>query len=430
MDINRKTAFFILTDVESKKAYSNIAANKYIKKLSPPNQPFVRELAYGTLRRKLYLDYIIGNFVRTPIAKTGLHELTLLRMGLYQIVFMDSVPDYAAVDECVQLASMYAKGREGFVNGVLRQFLRDKEYVELPDRKEDEIRYLSLKHSYLPWIVETIRKDYGADRVESILEAGNRPPLLNIRANTLITSRDDLNRRLTKRGVYVENSENYDNMLRVKGDMLLGGRFYHSGLYSPQGEASVAAVKALDPQPGETIVDVCAAPGGKTMAIGEAMGNIGSIYALDIYKRKLFKINEEAQRLGITNINSWSWDSTRPDPDLVGKADRVLADVPCSGLGIVRKKPEIKYKEWDIDMELLPRKQKDILRASASYVKPGGVLLYCTCTILRRENNEVIKAFLRNNKDFSVEYVKQLLPDTDDTDGFFICKLRRKESLV
>ncbi|MDR0357681.1 MAG: 16S rRNA (cytosine(967)-C(5))-methyltransferase RsmB [Clostridiales Family XIII bacterium] len=429
MDINRKTAFYIVRDVENKKAYSHIAANNHINRLKPSNRPFVRELAFGVIRQKMYLDYVIGNFVKTPTEKLNVADLSLLRMGLYQIIFMNSVPDYAAVNETVEMAGRYAKGREGFVNGVLRQYLRDRDYVTLPERDEDETRYLSVKYSYEPWIVKMWLDDFGAEDAEKLLAAGNEIPPLTIRVNTLMTDRDDLSERLTARGYEVSPLDGVPNMLCVKGEEVIGGRFYKSGLYSIQDEGSLCAVRVLDPKPGETVVDVCAAPGGKTMAIAEAMNNKGRISAIDLYKRKLYLIREQAKRLGVTIVDTWSWDATRADSDLADTADRVLVDAPCSGLGTVRKKPEIKYKKWDDEMEDLPLKQRDILAASSKYVKPGGVLVYAVCTVSRRESQQVVNDFLRRHADFEKTETKQLLPNIDNTDGFFICKMKRRESL-
>jgi len=430
MDQNRTTAFYIIRDVESRRAYSHIATNNYIWRLKPPQPAFVRELAYGVIRYKLYLDYIIGNFVKTPIEKMGLADLCLLRMGLYQLIFMNSVPDHAALNETVELAKSYAKGRDGFVNAVLRQYLRDRDYVTLPDRADDEVRYLSIKYSYTPWIIRQLTEDLGADRIESILEAGNRIPALSLRINTLRTSREDMVKRFADRGDTVVESPICDNILDVKGDDLLQGRLYESGMYSVQDEGAETVVRMLDPQPGDYVVDVCAAPGGKTMSMAEAMSNIGKIAAIDIYKRKLQQISDQAKRLGISIVETWSWDATRADPDLVGKADRVLVDAPCSGLGTVRKKPEIKYKSWEGEIENLPRLQNDILSASSAYVKPGGILVYSTCTILKRENGQIVKNFLRRHSDFEKVEAKLMLTDTDGTDGFYMCKLMRKESLV
>ncbi|MDR1068896.1 MAG: 16S rRNA (cytosine(967)-C(5))-methyltransferase RsmB, partial [Clostridiales Family XIII bacterium] len=281
-----------------------------------------------------------------------------------------------------------------------------------------------------PWIIEHLTADFGRERVESILAAGNTIPAMSLRVNTLRTSREDLIARFPKEEYYVEESKLCDNILDVKGDGLLTGKLYESGMYSVQDEGAETVVRMLAPEPGDYVVDVCAAPGGKTMSIAEAMDNIGKIAAIDIYKRKLQQIGEQAKRLGISIVETWSWDATRADPDLVGKADRVLVDAPCSGIGTVRKKPEIKYKNWDGEIENLPRLQHDILAASSRYVKPGGTLVYATCTILKRENSLVIKEFMRRNSDFIKVDSKLLVTDTDGTDGFYMCKLMRKESLI
>jgi 16S rRNA (cytosine967-C5)-methyltransferase len=428
LDANRKTAFYILRDVEANKAYSNIAANNHITRQNPRSPAFVRELAYGVIRRKRYLDYVIGNFVKTPLRKLHVADLTILRMGIYQILFMESVPEYAAVDESVHLARRFAKGRDAFVNGVLRQYLRDKVYVELPPREEDPVRYLSLKYSYEPWIVEMWINDYGEKRAEKLLAAGNETPPLTIRVNRLKTDRESLKKRLLKRGFNVYDGKMFDDTLYIDGVDVIAGRFYESGLYSVQDEGALAAVKALDPQPGEMVVDVCAAPGGKTMAIAEAMENSGAVVAIDLYKRKIRLINDQARRLGINIVDAYSWDALCVDSSLIDKADRVLVDVPCSGLGTVRHKPEIKYKVWDNDFEGLPLKQRDILAASSHYVKQGGVLVYSTCTIAKRENEQVTRDFLRKRQDFEQVDSLQLMPDTDGSDGFYICTMRRTVS--
>jgi 16S rRNA (cytosine967-C5)-methyltransferase len=427
VDINRKTAFYILRDVEKNKAYSNISTNTHIARQTPPAPSFVRELAFGVLRRKIYLDYIISIFVRTPIEKMGAEDVTILRMGLYQIIYMNSVPDYAAVNESVFLARTFARGRDGFVNGVLRQYLRDKEYVELPPREEDTVRYLSLRYSYDPWIVSLWIEERGEAEAERLLAAGDDVPPLTIRVNTLKSDRNNLRKRMMERGFNVYEGRLFKNSLLIEGRDIIGGRFYDSGLYSVQDEGALAPVISLDPKPGETVVDVCAAPGGKTTAMAELMNNDGRIYAFDIYKRRLRIIDAQAKRLGIDIIRTMIWDACNTRSDLIDGADKVICDVPCSGLGTVRHKPEIKYKKWDSELKMLPSRQRDILAASSKYVKPGGVLVYCTCTISRKENEFVTRDFLKRNRDFIKLEQKQLTTPDDGTDGFYICKMLRKE---
>ncbi|MBR1993767.1 MAG: methyltransferase domain-containing protein, partial [Firmicutes bacterium] len=218
--------------------------------------------------------------------------------------------------------------------------------------------------------------------------------------------------------------------IHVKGSGLLDTELYKMGMFTPQDESSMLVAEKLDPKHGETVMDVCAAPGGKTTAIAERMNNTGRIIASDIYRRKLDLIDREAKRLGITNIETRSWDATRVDSSMIQKADRVLVDAPCSGLGVARRKPEIKYKERTSDMDLLPKKQLAILSASSGYVKPGGTLVYSTCTINPEENEGVVNAFLKKNTTFKKEESIQLLPNVNGTDGFYICVMKKDVSLI
>lgn len=430
MDNNRKTAYFTLLDVESKKSYSNISLNHHIICGKPSSQAFVRELVYGVLENKMLLDYIIDHLVPSGVEKLKASDLVILRMGIYQLRFMDSVPEYAAVNESVILAKRFARGRESFINAVLRSYIKDRYKIKLPDRSEDEVKYLSIKYSYEPWIIELWLDQYNKEFVEELLKAGNQTPELTIRLNWLKIMKENLITRLTERGFSVEKGKLCDNALYVKGSGLLETNLYKEGMFSIQDEASMLVSVMLGPKHGDVIMDVCAAPGGKTLAIAERMNNTGKIYASDIYKRKLAIIDSEAKRLGITNIETRTWDATKVDSTMVQKADKVLVDAPCSGLGVVRRKPEIKYKKRTAEMDLLPRKQFNILSASASYVKPGGVLIYSTCTINPHENQRVVEEFLRKNHSFKKEEALQLLPNVNDTDGFFICKMRKEENLV
>lgn len=430
MDINRKTSYLALLDVESKKAYSNLALNHQIIVNKPHAQGFVRELVYGVLESKLTLDYYIDLLVKDGIRSLRAQELTILRMGIYQLKYMNSVPEYAAVNESVALAKKYCRGKSGFINGVLREYLNKKMQLRMPDRNEDEIRYLSIKYSYAPWIIELWLEHYSPDFVEALLKAGNETPPTTIRLNWLKVMKDDLIQNLETKNFKVEEGQVCQNALHVKGNHLLDTELYKMGMFTPQDESSILIAEKLDPKHGETIMDVCAAPGGKTTAIAERMNNTGQIIASDIYRRKLDLIDKEAKRLGITNIQTRSWDATRVDSSMLQKADRVLVDVPCSGLGVIRRKPEIKYKEFTEDMELLPKKQLAILSASSSYVKPGGTLLYSTCTINPKENEKVTEKFLKKNPSFKSMDRTVLFPNVDGTDGFYICVMRKEDSLL
>lgn len=430
MDINRKTSYLALLDVESKKAYSNLALNHQIIVNKPHAQGFVRELVYGVLESKLTLDYYIDLLVKDGIRSLRAQELTILRMGIYQLKYMNSVPEYAAVNESVALAKKYCRGKSGFINGVLREYLNKKMQLRMPDRNEDEIRYLSIKYSYAPWIIELWLEHYSPDFVEELLKAGNARPPMTIRLNWLKVMKDDLIQNLEAKDFQVEEGKVCQNALHVKGNHLLDTELYKMGMFTPQDESSILVAEKLDPKQGETIMDVCAAPGGKTTAIAERMNNTGKIIASDIYRRKLDLVDKEAKRLGITNIQTRSWDATRVDSSMLQKADRVLVDAPCSGLGVIRRKPEIKYKEFTEDMELLPKKQLAILSASSNYVKPGGTLLYSTCTINPKENEKVTEKFLKKNPSFKSVERTVLFPNVDGTDGFYICVMQKEDSLL
>lgn len=430
MDANRKTAYLTLMDVESKKSYSNIAMNHQIICNKPNSQAFVRELVYGVLENKMLLDHYIDQLVSSGAASLKASDRTILRMGIYQLGYMDSVPEYAAVNESVVLAKRYCRGRDGFINGVLRNYLKRKLSLSLPDRAEDEVGYLSVKYSYAPWIIELWLEQYKVEFVEELLKSGNETPPVTIRLNWLKIMKSDLIETLKDKGYEVTPGDMCQNALHVKGSRLLETELYKMGLFSVQDESSMLVAEKMDPKKGEVIMDVCAAPGGKTLAIAERMNNTGTIIASDVYRRKLDIIDKEAERLGVTNIQTRSWDATRVDSSMVQKADRVLVDVPCSGLGVIRRKPEIKYKEKTQEMELLPKKQLAILSASAQYVKPGGTLVYSTCTINPYENQRVITDFLKKNSVFQKVEMIQLLPHVNHTDGFFICVMKKDTSLI
>ena len=427
MDNNRKTAYQTLLDVYAKKAYSNIALNHKIALNKPGSPAFVRELVYGVLERKLTLDHYIDQLLKEGIGSLRTPEITILRMGIYQLGYMDKVPEYAAISESVDLAKKYCKGRAGLINGVLREYQNKKIYLTLPTRDEDEVKYLSVKYSYAPWIIELWLKYYSVSFVEKLLEAGNETAPLTIRANWLKIRKEDLKKVLRERGFEVEDGDICQNALHVKGSRILESDLYRYGLFTPQDESSMLVSEKIGVRQGDVVMDVCAAPGGKTTAIAERMNNTGKIIASDIYRRKLDIVDKEAKRLGITNIETRSWDATRVDSTMVKKADRVLVDAPCSGLGVIRRKPEIKYKELSNEMKLLPDKQIAILSASSSYVKPGGTLVYSTCTINPEENEKVVETFLRRNRDFEKVERTLLLPNVNGTDGFFICVMKRDD---
>ena len=424
MDLSRKTAYEILFEIEKEEAYSNLTINRFLEKNRPDNPAFIRELVYGVLENKILLDYYLDKLIPSGIKKVKKKEATLLRLGLYQLIFMDSVPDYAAVNETVTLAKKLVRGREGFINGVLRGYMKKGSEIKLPDETKDLKHYLSIKYSFPLWLIEKWDKQYGMEECKKLLEASNARPKLSIRVNVNKTSREELKDYLEEKGYEVTEGTFSNRTLHVKGSGLLEDEKYTEGYFSIQDEASTVAADELGAKPGETVIDVCAAPGGKTSAIAELMGNNGKVYSCDIYEHKLELIDKLAERLDLSIIEPTLLDGTSGNAEWNETADRVLADVPCSGLGVIRRKPEMKYKDIT-DFRELVKIQKSILENAANYVKPGGTLVYSTCTINKDENELQVKAFLENNNGFELISEKQFLP-TEDIDGFYVCKMIKK----
>ena len=427
MDLNRKTAYEVLLDMETNQSYSNLALNNYIEKNKPENPAFVRELVYGVLENRLLLDWYLGALVPSGLNKVKKQDRILLRMGVYQILSMDSVPDYAAINESVVLARKFCRGRDKFINGVLRNFQRRREEISasFPDRYTDPAKYLSLRYSAASWLVDLWLSAFGMEKTEKLLEASNGRPLLCLRANLLKGSREELMHRLQQEGFQVEAGSLSKRSILVtgKGTGILEHSLFREGWFSVQDEASTLTADMVNPQPGNLVVDVCAAPGGKTMAMAEQMHGEGTVYSFDIYEHKLELIEKQAQRLGTDIVKTRCQDGRTTWKELEECADCVLADVPCSGLGVIRRKPEIKMKDAEeLDFEELVQRQKEILEAASKYVKPGGTLVYSTCTVNPAENEEQVAAFLRCHPEFKLEFMKQLMPDRE-TDGFFLSKM-------
>ena len=429
MDLNRKTAYEVLLDMETNQSYSNLALNNFIEKNKPENPAFVRELVYGVLENRILLDYYLAALVASGLKKVKKQDLTILRMGVYQILAMDSVPDYAAINESVVLARKFCRGRDKFINGVLRNFQRRQAELEalLPDRSSDPAKYLSVRYSAASWLVDLWLAAYGLDKTEGLLAASNGRPLLCLRTNLLKGTREELMQRLGEAGYQVEAGTLSDRSILVtgKGTGILEHDLFREGWFSVQDEASTLTADTVNPRPGNLVVDVCAAPGGKTMAMAELMGKEGEIYAFDIYEHKLKLIQDQAARLGTGIVKTRCQDGRIALKELEGQADCVLADVPCSGLGVIRRKPEIKTKDHaEMDFAELVQRQKEILESASTYVKPGGTLVYSTCTVNPAENEEQVRMFCEAHPEFHLDFMNQLMPDRE-TDGFFISKMSR-----
>ncbi|NCB41479.1 MAG: 16S rRNA (cytosine(967)-C(5))-methyltransferase RsmB [Clostridia bacterium] len=424
-DTDRRTAFLILKEIDVQGAYSNLALNKHLKSGDVYSAAFVRELVYGVLKNQLLLDYNINQLLQKPGSKLKPGERILLRMGLYQLLFMDSVTDYAALNETVNLAGLFAKGQKGFINAVLRSFVRKGKVIALPDGME-ELELLSVKYSCHQWIVKLWLDAFGAEKTERLLSAGNEVPPFTLRVNLCKWSREDCIKKLQEVGYVAKEGTHSSTSIHIKGNDILSDNLYRGGYFSVQDESSQLAIGLLDPKPGDVLIDLCAAPGGKSCAAAEKMNNCGCIYSFDLYPQKKVLIEKEIKRLGLSSIVAKTADATVFDLEMKEKADCVLVDAPCSGLGVIRRKPEIKLKPQQDQLEAIACKQLRLLSTACGYVKPGGKLMYSTCTINPEENENVTDQFLKTHPEFSEEKRKQLLPFEDGTDGFYICLMRRQ----
>jgi 16S rRNA (cytosine967-C5)-methyltransferase len=424
MDINRKTAFLCLADIEKNASYSNIALNRAIRENRATDHAFVRELVYGVIKNKYLLDHYLRQFIKKGFSGLRINELCILRMGAYQIIFMGSVPGYAACSETVELAKAFAKGKTGFINGVLRSLERGKDSLKEPSDK-DPVEYLSIKYSVEKWIADLLINIYGYEKAGLYLKAVNESPKLCLRVNLLKGDRESLIKELTEEGFEVIPSEISDRSIIAKGSGILDTEAFRNGKFAVQDQASTLVADTLDAGSGMTAADMCAAPGGKTAAVAESMNNEGEIYAFDIYEHKLKLMDELFRRNGITIVKTAIGDAREAVCDLIGNCDRVLCDVPCSGLGVLGRKPEIKYRK-EFDFTDLINTQKQIIDNLSQYVKKGGALVYSTCTVNPAENTEVTSYFLDNHPGFKKEKEICLDPVDTGTDGFYICKLIRE----
>ena len=439
----REVALKILNAVYIEEAYANVALAKAFRRadLSDQDRRFVTEMVYGAVKAGATLDWMLRQYVNRPLAKIPPVICNILRLGLYQIFFMDKVPASAACNQAVELAKTYGHpGTVKFVNAVLRSAVREPAKAAFPEGKGNATKNLALVCQHPEWLVKRWIKEFGYDAAVALCEFDNTNATLSLRTNTLKTDRPALLQRLAAEGAVAEPSAwTPEGIVCTAHPSLDHMASLQEGLFQVQDESSMLVAHVLDPQPGEFIIDACSAPGGKTTHMAALMKNQGRILAGDIYEHKLQRIEENAARLGIDIIEAKLLDATTIGELYPRQADRVLVDAPCSGLGVLRRKPDARWKNKAELLETLPPLQSAILASAAEAVKPGGVLVYSTCTIAREENQAVVEAFLQAHADFELEntggYLPlqkrdaamiQLLPQNDGTDGFFIVRMKRK----
>jgi len=421
----RELALNVLYKIEVGEAYSNTILDKELNNsdLSKVDKALASELVYGVLTWKLTLDEIIQRYSLVKLKKISDWIMNILRIGIYQIAFLDKIPESAAVNESVNLAKRYGhEASARFVNAVLRKVSTDEvdkliDYLKTKTKTDYEI--ISILTSHPVWMVQKLLENYDKKFVTELLNANNIVPDITIRANTLRTTREELKKLLDLKHIDCKLGNLPDSILVKKLNNFDGQ------LYVVQDEAAQLACLKLEPKENESILDACAAPGGKTTYISQLMKNTGRVDAWDIHEHRIKLIKETASKMGITNITTRIADASEYHTQLYEKYDRVLLDVPCSGLGVIRKKPDIKWTRKLEDLEELLNTQKLILECCSAYVKTGGIVIYSTCTILKEENEMQIERFLQKHKEFKLLEEIKLYPNVNGTDGFYIAKMQK-----
>ena len=414
-------------------AFSSDAPDSAVKKagLSGRDAAFASAIFFGVQQNITLLDFYIDTWSAVKSKKLEPQVLDILRMSVYQIVFMDRVPNSAAVNTGVDMCKKDNARASGLVNAVLRHVSENAE--KLPEPKGNGAEYLSVKYSHPLWIVREFIEDLGENGAREVLAANNSAAPLTLRVNTLKISRDKLIKMLASAEFSASPHPLGCDSILVDGGNVTGMPGFDEGLFFVQDAAASLAAAAAGPLACDSVLDVCAAPGGKSFSTAMLMNNAGRIVACDINKNKLSRIEAGAKRLGISIIETREMDAREPHAEFIEAFDTVLADLPCSGLGVIRKKPDIRFNKQS-DVEALPQIQLELLCGAAHCVKPGGLLLYSTCTVRSSENSGVVGSFLSENEDFDREGFClsdsgeiTFWPHTDNTDGFYICRLRRKK---
>lgn len=434
MNNARIQAVKLLGKTFHKGGYSNILLDKTLNEteLSPQEKALCSAIYYGVLERKITLDHIISGYSKFRLSKINPTILNILRMGIYQLKFMDNIPDGIAVNEAVNTAKNLKLAKlSGFVNAVMRSFIRDDKQIKYPENK---IERISIEYSVPMWLAEMLSNNYTDSQTKSLLESSVEKPPVTIRLNNL---KGDREKALLKLESLSPKETAVDGCYDIAVANVREDESFKNGFFHVQDIASQLCCMAVSPKADEVILDMCSAPGGKAFTMAELSEDKAEIYAFDIHDHRVKLIADGAKRLGITSIKAMTGNASEYS-EAVPMADKILCDVPCSGLGVIRRKPEIKYKNYE-EFERLPDIQYKILENAARYLKVGGELVYSTCTVNPKENAEVIDRFLREHKNFEGisfledigkpfgDYKVTLFPENFASDGFFISKIKRTE---
>lgn len=458
VDKVRELALKILYKMDKDNSYSNILLNESFNKIRKEGNKnnldnrdfaFVSEILYGVTTWKLTLDEIIKKYSKIKLNKISLWILNILRFSIYQIVFLDKIPKSAAVNEGVNLAKKYGnKGSIGFTNAVLRKVTK-KDYEEFFFIK-DENKRLSFCYSMPLWIIEELKEEgFSYNKIENFCKASILRPKVSIRVNRLKTSKEELKAILEKEGVKSEEGILEDFLILDKVNNIENLEPFKNGLFTVQDEVAGLSALVLEPKEQEILLDACSSPGGKTTYLAEMMKNKGEIFAFDVYEHRTKLVEENSKRLGINIIKTKVNDASCYNEDYKNKFDKILLDVPCLGIGVLKRKPDIKWQKKKEDIEEISKLQFEILDICSKYLKPGGEIVYSTCSVFKKENRDIIEKFLGKNSNFKLDNLYNILNgkiynknkffiqyidkenngylevlQNEKTDGFFICKLK------
>ena len=456
MDIARETALKILYKIDEEKAYSNIVLNSEIKKqkekLQRKDIGLISEIVYGVTTWRITLDEIIEKYSKIKLKKISKWILNILRMSIYQIIFLDKIPKSAAVNEGVNLAKKYGnRGSIGFTNAVLRK-VDKKDYTELFEEK-DNIKRISITTSIPEWIILELKKEgVSIEKIEEICKNSNIRPSISVRINNLKINKQELKEKLQEKGIKTEDGILNDFLILNNIKDIENLEEFTQGYFTVQDEVAGLTALVLNPQPGENVLDACSSPGGKTTYLAELMKNQGNIVATDIHEHRTKLVENAAKRLGINIIKTSVQDATIFNEKYKEKFDKILLDVPCLGIGVLKRKPDIKWQKEQKDVDEISKIQYKILENCSKYLKENGEIVYSTCSIFKKENERIIEKFIKNNSEIQIEkfdfeknsqlkneknanlffqnYIKNCkyldVYQNEKTDGFFICKMTKK----
>ena len=456
MDIARETALKILYKIDEEKAYSNIVLNSEIKKqkekLQRKDIGLISEIVYGVTTWRITLDEIIEKYSKIKLKKISKWILNILRMSIYQIIFLDKIPKAAAVNEGVNLAKKYGnRGSIGFVNAVLRK-VDKKDYTGLFEEK-DNIKRISITTSMPEWIILELKKEgVSIEKIEEICKNSNIRPSISVRINNLKINKQELKEKMQEKGIKTEDGILNDFLILNNIKDIENMEEFTQGYFTVQDEVAGLTALVLNPQPGENVLDACSSPGGKTTYLAELMKNQGNIVATDIHEHRTKLVENAAKRLGINIIKTSVQDATIFNENYKEKFDKILLDVPCLGIGVLKRKPDIKWQKEQKDVDEISKIQYKILENCSKYLKKNGEIVYSTCSIFKKENERIIEKFIKNNSEIQIEkldfeknsqlkneknanlffqnYIKNCkyleVYQNEKTDGFFICKMTKK----